>query len=260
MPFDAESGQIYNETLARLPKKDEDDLIYVDEPAHVRGKPRNVYSSKGTRSLHDMAMLKILRNLDLLYADLLRAFPVPILEQIWTAIKKRRLDGLRMWKLFAPILAVSNDSQALVRHMTKQLQSSFGHAINQMTSFDISWLTDLTLDGLPLTIAEYVQMSNMPNLSSLAILAGYRRARGSYHSVDVGFSDRILRAWSNDAQNGSFCKLRHILLSGHEHVTDNSLTNLSSFQLLELFCTRDCRLTLDHHGEDHPDEWHDSPK
>ncbi|CZT23312.1 uncharacterized protein RCC_09023 [Ramularia collo-cygni] len=234
MPFDRESGQIYDETVAFLPKQDEDDLVYVEEPYHVRQRPKSTISIKGTRTLHKMAMLEILRSLDLLYSDLLEAFPLPILEQVWKAIKLESLDGLRMWKLFAPILASAGHHQRMTRTVDKRPQSTFAHVVKQITSPQCSWLTELTLDAIPLTLAAYVQVSKIQNLTSLAVIAKPRQ--------DTGFSDRVLRAWSADAQAGSFCKLRFMFVGDHRFVTEQSLQYLSGFRVLELFCALNCRI------------------
>lgn len=257
MPFDPESGQLYEETVASLPAKDEDDLVYINIPGHVRARPQKRVSSKGTRRLYTMAMLTILRNLDLLYFDLLKAFPVPILEQIWKAIDRKGLAGLRVWKLFAPLLGPAGTRQLMTRSVVKRPRS-FAHAINQGISVDSAWLTVLTLDAMPLSMAEYVQVSSIPNLCSLAVLAGPRR--------DADFSDRVLRAWASDARMGSFKRLRQILISGCRYVTEQSLSYMSSFEALQLFCVHDCRFYTGGFGHIHAKdnaskpEWQDLPQ
>jgi hypothetical protein len=226
MPFDRESGQMYNETVASLPIKDEDDRFYVEKPDHPRARPLKRRSTTGTRSLYQMALLFILRNLHLLYSDLLKAFPLPILEQIWTAIKRRKLDGLRIWKVFAPVLG------PMVKNINKRPPISFSRAIDQGTSIDCAWLTNLTIDAMPLTIADYVLVSKMPNLNKIAVLA--------VPNKDVNFSDRVLRAWASDAKMGSFSRLRIIFASGHAHVTPQCVAYLRSFKLLKMFCAHNC--------------------
>lgn len=225
MPFDRESGQIYNETFTAVIKKDEDHLVYIDKPGHARERPKNHPSRKGTRTLYRMAMLKILRSLDELYPDLLKEYPLPILEYIWKAINKEGLAGLRMWKLFAPVHMTD-------RRLEKRPQSTFDHAIGQGSSIDCSWLTDLTLDGLALTMAEYVHVSSMPNLTSLAVVARSKQ--------DTGFSDRVIRAWASDAKTGSLERLQHMFVGGHRYVTEQSLAHLDSFKVLDIICAHNC--------------------
>lgn len=252
MPFDPESGQIYDESFTALPRKDEDDMVYVDKPGHVRERPKNRCSTKGTRTLHHMAMLSIMRSLDMLYPDLLKAYPLPLLEQIWKAINMSDLAGLRMWKLFAP-------AHVTDRRVVKRPQSIFSHAIDQGSSIDCTWLTDLTLDAIPLSIAEYIHVSSMPNLASLAVVSRSIQE-------DTGFSDRILRAWDSDAKTGSFSKLQHIFVSGHRNITEQSLAYLGGFNALDMFCAHNCQFFLpfrasekDTDSSELAFQWHDHP-
>lgn len=259
MPFDRDSGQMFDEVVKSVPKKDEDDLVYVEEPRHVRNRPQATSSAQGTRSLYKMAMLKVLRSLDLLYVDLLKAFPTPILEKIWKAIRRNNLDGFKMWKLFAPFLVSTDSGQSLVKKLVKRPRISFGHAIDQGLSLNCSWLTELTLDSVPLTMAEYVHVSKMENLVSLAVVASLRN--------DVGFSDRVLRAWAADAKVGHFGRLQYICMSGHRYVTEQVLAPLSNFQMLALVCAHNCRFGMSRDdvvgtpsSQLVHEEWHDPPK
>lgn len=246
MPFDRDSGLTYQETFLSCREKDEDDLVYVNKRGHGRGRPKSECSIKGTRTLYSMAMLSILRNLDDLYPNLLKGYPEPILERIWKAISLKGLGGLRMWKLFAS----SGAARSLVRTVVKRPRGYYDNAIMQSCNIDCAWLTNLTLDAISLTMPQYVQLSSLPNLNSLAILSGPRK--------DTGFSDRVLRAWASDAQNGSFNKLRHILVSGHQCVTEHALKYLS-FPMLDLFCAHNCQLNM----SSRPNKegaWHDPHK
>lgn len=257
MPFDSESGQMYTETFASLPTKDEDDLIYVEKVGHIRDRPKGGYSINGTRTMYEMAMTKMLQNLDLLNPDLLKATPGPILKQIWKAIKNEKLDGLKMWKLFA---STGVDGLPARRVVKRPLTGFFAHPIGQGSSSDCAWLTHLTLKAIPLAMADYLQVSKMPNLTSLAVLSGSMK--------DTDFSDRVLRAWASDAKTGSFQRLQHMLASGHRHVTEQSLAYLSCFKTLKLFCANDCwsymssshNATGDASSGLEPHSWHDPAK
>lgn len=252
MPFDRESGQIYDESFTLIPKKDEDDLIYVDEPGHARKMPQNRASVRGTCTLRRMAMLKILRSLDLLYPGLLKAYPIPILEQVWKAINNNGLAGLRMWKLFS----TTGIDQVKDRRLAKRPQCIFSQAIAQGSSIEFDWLTNLTLDKISLSMSDYVHVSSMSNLASLVVIA----APGQ----DTDFSDRVLRAWNSDATTGCFRRLRHMFVSGHRYITAQSLAHLSCFEVLELFCAHNCRFaTYPRAGVKRAfdcEDWHDPPK
>lgn len=84
MPFDADSGLVYSEKIiipGRLPR---------DGSMQCTGRPpKPVSKGTGSDALVEVAMRKLLRNLNDLDANPLSNVPDILLEKIWKAILRR---------------------------------------------------------------------------------------------------------------------------------------------------------------------------
>lgn len=88
MPFDADSGLVYTEKIiSKHPAR-----FGGGESAYNgrgRRRPKRGVSANGPHTLKEMAKLTLLRNLDLVDAELLQSLPSSIVEYLWTAIRRR---------------------------------------------------------------------------------------------------------------------------------------------------------------------------
>lgn len=82
--FDAESGQVYRETVVERRHKN----VHKWEHKYHGRKPYNVLSPRGANSLRSMVLRKLVCNADHLSPDTLAALPAHTAHQIRTAVRR----------------------------------------------------------------------------------------------------------------------------------------------------------------------------
>jgi hypothetical protein len=216
--YDTESGLVYNEYT-----------MTAEPPCRCaeRKKKRRSDALKSLpiagRSLREMALRRVLQNLDRLDDESLSTLPVPLLEEIWKFIFRSGLTDLRIWRLFAqtPLaLRTFVYSHILCPHCSP-LPSLFG---DHGSSSPI-WLTNLTLQSV--ASPEYLaQVATLPGILNISILG----------DTDASaFTDRTLHSWADEAAKGCFNKLEMIFVDGQNEITTNALRYLNAFPALDTF-------------------------
>jgi len=82
MPYDPDSGLVFSET--KITRKRNEEL--ERERRCIGRRPEYIPPADGPATLVELAMLKILRSLDILEVDSLSTVPPTLLERIWKAI------------------------------------------------------------------------------------------------------------------------------------------------------------------------------
>jgi hypothetical protein len=83
MPFDADSGQVFDEVVVKKPKKSRDVSMQCTGRPPARKSP-----GPGSQPLVLVSLRKILCSLDQLDSDSLSTMPEKLLTRLWDAIQK----------------------------------------------------------------------------------------------------------------------------------------------------------------------------
>jgi hypothetical protein len=86
MPYDPNSGLVFNETVVDLSRKKKNGLRRLMKC--IGRSPDYVSPEHGPPTLVELSMLKILRSLSMLDEDSLSTVPPTLLEKIWKAITR----------------------------------------------------------------------------------------------------------------------------------------------------------------------------
>ncbi|KAF2717221.1 hypothetical protein K431DRAFT_288742 [Polychaeton citri CBS 116435] len=220
--YDWQSGLVYTEHLAQPPRS------YPKFGAACGKRPRYVAPCRGTQKLQDIALRKVLCNLEQLTLENLEPLQDLLRERLWEAIKRHRLDTLDIWKLF---LCLGVHIEDRVLHIHEGIVS--GDVVRSISSPTCTWLTDLAIDDVqnadPTHLAD---LANIVNLRSL-ILVGNAR----------GITDRLVRSWAELVENQDpkpFSKLQMLYVHGQRHLTPHAFRPVTAFPALTIFCTSYC--------------------
>ena len=184
-----------------------------------------------SRSLQDIAMRTLLRNLDALDENALRPLPVHILERFWSTIKYFLLDSVHLWQLFASVGGFRLE-QRRWRADSDCPRHGLKNNIQWAASTSITWLTNLTIFEVNCSVDDLMYISELPNLRNLVVQEGSNdRSR---------LSDSIFREWAYSAQRyGTLSYLQTVFLAG-QNVTSWCLQYLDQFPSLDTFCAFRC--------------------
>ncbi|EME39779.1 hypothetical protein DOTSEDRAFT_91168 [Dothistroma septosporum NZE10] len=231
MPFDKESGQIFREETVRVERRR---CRCSPDKLRQGRKPPAHDTCHTNRSLQDMAVRTLLRNLQSLDEDTLRPVPLPILERLWSIIKHHLLDSVRLWQLFASVGGLGVFKMRSWSQSDSDCQyHGLKDSIKWATSTSIHWLTDLTLVELNCSIDDLMYINELRNLHNLVVQAG-----GNDRSH---LSDSMLHEWAYSTRRyGTLSYLQTMFLAG-QNITSWSLQYLDQFPSLDTFCAYRCR-------------------
>ncbi|KAI7486697.1 hypothetical protein KC351_g3137 [Hortaea werneckii] len=236
MVFNPQSGLVYNETI--IPSSAATCHCKVANSSDGRALSEKRRNAQGTRSMQDMLLLHLARNLDALTVEAVQASPPALVEKLWRMIQGRHLVSVRIWQIFL--------QSPIAHHLPKEKSWTWGckacfstrlpATLRAADSPSLLWLTQLAMLNPQTKPEDLVKVSLLTNVRSIRVMVSRR--------PEQGFTDRVFRSWADAAMTrGAFPRLQALLIQfpseavslDHEHVTHRSLTYLHRFPALELF-------------------------
>lgn len=233
MPFDGESGQVYDERIVRAQRSGcaKGECRWIGRCVGIPPVLEEMYPK--TRSLQDMLLATILRNLDLLDIQCLATVPSIILEQLWTAIRRSRLDHIRIWTGFATTGVFGSMDRSRLQKAALCRSHGMAVIIKEVNSPALQWLVNLTLQTLECAPVDLLHISTLHNLRNL-IIRGDAKA-------SVCLTDSVMREWAFAARDkNALSNLQMIFADHHPDLTAWSIQHLGHFKQLDTFCALAC--------------------
>ncbi|GAB1736305.1 hypothetical protein NU219Hw_g6972t1 [Hortaea werneckii] len=236
MVFDQQSGLVYNETI--IPGSAATCRCKVANSSDGKMLSRKTRNVHGARSMQDMLLLHLARNLDALTVEAVQPSPPRLVEKLWRMIRDRRLLSVRVWQIFHQT-SVAHDvpKEKFWRWGCKACFSlRLPATLRAADSPSLLWLTHLAILNPQIKPEDLVKIPLLTNVCSIRVMVSRR--------PEQGFADRVFRSWADAATTeGAFPCLQALLVqfpSGsapldHGHITHRSLTYLHRFPALELF-------------------------
>jgi hypothetical protein len=232
MPFDRDSGLMFNETIvsAKHHRQCRHPNQYKMPPRFRDG--RQVLGARGANSLEEMASETLFaKNMFRLDRTALEGVPHSMLERWWRWIWRRGCDSLHAWQVFA---STGHFDKTFIN--TAQIFCMNPPCLTRIAlSTDMAWLTNLAIGGMAFDTDFLLSISNISNLRTIHV-----QLSGPGHDR-ISFSDRILRAWAADArERGALSRLEMMFIDDQQYLTTNALQYLHHFTALNMFTARDC--------------------
>ncbi|KAM0715877.1 hypothetical protein Q7P37_008391 [Cladosporium fusiforme] len=251
MPFDPNSGLVFGEKVVKIGRSHRRDQTRQILKRCLGTPPVYCPPPSGTETLVAITMRTILCNIHRLDSASLSTVPPILLEQIWKAIERSRLDSLRVWQLFAQS---SIGDRTIIRDRSLNRLTNIHQTIQIAYHPTCAWVTTLDI------LTDDISQLDFASLSELKNLRRFHIATASEAPHDKGFNDRVLRSWADLARdNGDFANLKTIFLYLQGGVSQWSLDHISAFPGLDEFCAYMCRRLKRRHLK-RVLGWQDSPE
>lgn len=240
MVFDQQSGLVYNETI--IPSRASTCHCKTANSSDGKAPSKKRKSVHGVRSMQDMLLIHLVRNLDALTLEAVQASPPGLIERLWRMIQDRRLVSVRIWQIFL--------QSSIAHHVPKEKFWRWGceacsstrlpATLRAADSPSLLWLTHLAILNPQIKPEDLVKVPLLTNVCSIRVMVSRR--------PEQGFTDRIFRSWADAAMTqGAFPCLQALIVQfpsgpvplNHGHITHRSLTYLHRFPALELFALFD---------------------
>ncbi|GAB1728444.1 hypothetical protein NU195Hw_Modified_91t1 [Hortaea werneckii] len=240
MVFDPQSGLVYNETI--IPSSAATCRCKVANTSDGRALSKKRTNARGVRSMQNMLLLHLARNLDALTVEAVQASPPGLVEQLWRIIKGRCLDSVRIWQIFlqSPIAHQVPKKKSWTWGCEACFSTRLPATLRAADSPSLLWLTHLTIINPQIKPEDLVKVPLLTNVCSIRVMVS--------RAPEQGFTDRVFRSWADAAlTRGAFPCLRALLVQfpggsvplDYGHITHRSLTHLHCFPALELFALFD---------------------
>ncbi|KAI7482413.1 hypothetical protein KC351_g5755 [Hortaea werneckii] len=240
MVFDPHSGLVYNETI--IPSRAATCRCKAANSSDGRALSKKRINARGVRSMQDMLLFHLARNLDALTVEAVQASPPRLVEKLWRIIRGRCLDSVRIWQIFLQSSIAHQVPE--VKFWTWGCKACFSTrlpaTLRAADSPSLLWLTHLTILNPQTKPEDLVKVPQLTNVCSIRVMVSRR--------PELGFTDRVFRSWADAATTeGAFRCLQALLVQfpagsvpvDHSHITHRSLTYLHRFPALELFALFD---------------------
>ncbi|KAI7708187.1 hypothetical protein D0864_00301 [Hortaea werneckii] len=240
MVFDPQSGLVYNETI--IPSSAATCRCKVANTSDGRALSKKRRNVRGVRSMQDMLLFHLARNLDALTVEAVQASPPGIVEKLWRMIQGRWLDSVRIWQIFLQSSIAHQVPN--VKFWTWGCKACFSTrlpaTLRAADSPSLLWLTHLAILNPQTKPEDLVKVPQLTNVCSIRVMVSRR--------PEQGFTDRVFRSWADAAMTrGAFPCLQALLVQfpdgsvplDHGKITHRSLTYLHHFPALELFALFD---------------------
>lgn len=140
-----------------------------------------------------------------------------------------------MWHMFAQF---SNRNNSILPSRRSTMLKSFDELIPVANDANFSWITNLTIKDKEVSARDLISVSDLKNLRR------FHMASARKTPTDLGFNDRIFRAWAEMARDhGAFKYLECLFLYFQEGVSKWSLEYLDAFPVLDEFCAHRCKVS-----------------
>lgn len=240
MVFDQQSGLVYNETI--IPSRAATCHCKAANSSDGKALSTKTRNAHGARSMQDMLLLHLARNLDALTVEAVQDSPPGLVEKLWRMIRDRRLLSLRIWQIFLhSSIAHDLPKEEFWRWGCEACFSTrLPATLRAADSPSLLWLTHLAILNPQIKPEDLVKVPLLTNVCSIRVTVSRR--------PEQGFTDRIFRSWADAAMTqGAFPCLQALLVQfpgrsvprDHGHMTHRSLTYLHRFPALELFALFD---------------------
>ncbi|KAI7534347.1 hypothetical protein KC331_g12614 [Hortaea werneckii] len=240
MVFDQQSGLVYNETI--IPSSAATCHCKAANSSDGKALLKKTRNAHGARSMQDMVLLHLARNLDALTVEAVQASPPGLVEKLWRMIRDRRLLSLSIWQIFLhSSIAHDVPKEKFWRWGCEACFSTrLPATLRAADSPSLLWLTHLAILNPQIKPEDLVKVPLLTNVCSIRVMVSRR--------PEQGFTDRVFRSWADAAMTqGAFPCLQALLVQfpggsvprDHGHITHRSLTYLHRFPALELFALFD---------------------
>ncbi|KAI6909053.1 hypothetical protein KC318_g6214 [Hortaea werneckii] len=240
MVFDQLSGLVYNETI--IPSGAVTCRCKAANSSDGKAPSRKTRNVHGARSMQDMLLLRLARNLDALTVEAVQASPPGLVEKLWRMIRDRRLLSVKMWQIFLhSSIAHDLPKEKFWRWGCEACFSTrLPATLRAADGPSLLWLTHLAILNPQIKPEDLVKVSLLTNVCSIRVMVSRR--------PEQGFTDRVFRSWADAAMTqGAFPCLQALLVQfpggtvplNHGHITHRSCTYLHRFPALELFALFD---------------------
>ncbi|RAL09526.1 uncharacterized protein BO97DRAFT_472386 [Aspergillus homomorphus CBS 101889] len=240
---DRGSGQVYMESSKEISLAPSKGASWVHEtPFLPEGWEET--NAIGAPTLRHAAMRQALSDQRNLRPELFKSVHWRVAKYLWDCLGKCKKQTAYAWKLFAT--AYPEEFRKVAPHRAMKVESplmSIQDYLGLVKCESLSWGATLTLAATQVRTPDLVGLANIPNLVALEIATPmlYEGVQEEGEVPMVNLDDRIVRSWSELAQNSKgFANLRVLMLQFQHRISRAALRYFHDFPALQFLVLNHC--------------------